>query len=150
MASYAPQNLHSVFVYRSLLAFEVVAALLNRVPQSSTAVLHNLLVYPFTLPLVFSFGFWTSDFSILILVFSSFNFAFHIAVVGYCCFLFFCKKCKSHIPHWLWSGFSSHFLFIKGVSPSSLNYTSPHPLKSICSITQLFWVFTFCLNFLGN
>ncbi|RVX17596.1 AIG2-like protein D [Vitis vinifera] len=35
MASSAPQNLHAVFVYGSLLADEVVAVLLNRVPQSS-------------------------------------------------------------------------------------------------------------------
>ncbi|RVW17366.1 AIG2-like protein D [Vitis vinifera] len=54
MASSAPQNLHAVFVYGSLLADEVVAVLLNRVPQSSAAVLHNLcnLVRSFILSLV--------------------------------------------------------------------------------------------------
>ncbi|CBI20800.3 unnamed protein product, partial [Vitis vinifera] len=57
MASSAPQNLHAVFVYGSLLADEVVAVLLNRVPQSSAAVLHNFhrfsikgRVYPAILP----------------------------------------------------------------------------------------------------
>lgn len=54
MASSAPQNLHAVFVYGSLLADDVVAALLNRVPHSSAAVVHNLSVSPFSLPLVFS------------------------------------------------------------------------------------------------
>ena len=62
-----------------------------------------------------------------------------------CCFL----KNKA-IPHRLDVGFAPSFPPIKGGSPSIINYTSPHPLKSICSITQLFWVFTFCLNFLGN
>ena len=54
------------------------------------------------------------------------------------------------IPHRLDVGFAPFFPLIKGGSPFIINYTSPHPLKSICSITQSFWVFTFCLNFLGN
>ena len=57
---------------------------------------------------------------------------------------------KYAIPHRLDVGFAPSFSPIKGASPSSLINTSPLPLKAICSITQLFWVFTFCLNFLGN
>ncbi|KAI3990338.1 hypothetical protein MKX01_037677, partial [Papaver californicum] len=51
------QNLHSVFVYGSLLADDVVKALLNRVPQNSAAILDNFKrfsikgrVYPAILP----------------------------------------------------------------------------------------------------
>ncbi|KAI3949604.1 hypothetical protein MKW98_020926 [Papaver atlanticum] len=51
------QNLHSVFVYGSLLADDVVKALLNRVPQNSPAILDNFKrfsikgrVYPAILP----------------------------------------------------------------------------------------------------
>ena len=47
------------------------------------------------------------------------------------------------IPHWLDAGFASSFPPIKGGPPSSLIYTSPPPLKAVCSITQLFWIFTF-------
>ena len=65
--------------------------------------------------------------------------------VEICCFL----KNKA-IPHRLDVGFAPSFPPIKGGSPSIINHTSPHPLKSIYSITQLFLVFTFCLNFLGN
>lgn len=75
MASSAPQNLYAVFVYGSLLADDVVVALLNRVPHSSAAVVHNLSVSPFIRPLV-------SQLSILILVFSSCNFASNIAVLS--------------------------------------------------------------------
>ena len=57
---------------------------------------------------------------------------------------------KYGIPHRLDVGFPPSFSPIKRGSLSSLINTSPHPLKVICSITQLFWVFTFCLNFLGN
>ena len=53
-----------------------------------------------------------------------------------------------HIPHRLWSGFASPFLFIKGDPPSSLKSHISHTLKAICSITQLFWVFTFLPQFL--
>ena len=98
MASSAPQNLHAVFVYGSLLADEVVAVLLNRVPQSSAAVLHNLSVSPFTLSLVFSFGFWTCDFSISILVLASFDLLFIPLLLvlennlnGYCYIFDFCS-----------------------------------------------------------
>ncbi|KAI3875606.1 hypothetical protein MKX03_001557 [Papaver bracteatum] len=51
------QNLHSVFVYGSLLADEVVEALLNRVPQNFPAILDNFKrfsiegrIYPAILP----------------------------------------------------------------------------------------------------
>ncbi|RZC71915.1 hypothetical protein C5167_035079 [Papaver somniferum] len=51
------QNLHSVFVYGSLLADDVVKALLNRVPQNSPAILDNFKrfsiegrIYPAILP----------------------------------------------------------------------------------------------------
>ncbi|RZC56905.1 hypothetical protein C5167_015761 [Papaver somniferum] len=51
------QNLHNVFVYGSLLADDVVRALLNRVPQNSPAILDNFKrfsikgrVYPAILP----------------------------------------------------------------------------------------------------
>lgn len=36
---------HNVFVYGSLLADDVVRVLLNRVPQSSPAILHDLYVF---------------------------------------------------------------------------------------------------------
>ena len=49
---------------------------------------------------------------------------------------------KFAIPHRLDVGFSPSFPPIKGGSPSFIIHTSPHPLKVICSITQLFWVFT--------
>ncbi|TXG62400.1 hypothetical protein EZV62_013763 [Acer yangbiense] len=52
-------NLHSVFVYGSLLADDVVRVLLKRVPESSSAVLNNYhrfsikgRVYPAILPLL--------------------------------------------------------------------------------------------------
>ena len=32
----------------------------------------------------------------------------------------FCQSCKSHIPHWLWSGFACLLKPIKGPPPSSL------------------------------
>uniref|UniRef100_A0A7N0TWB0 Putative gamma-glutamylcyclotransferase n=1 Tax=Kalanchoe fedtschenkoi TaxID=63787 RepID=A0A7N0TWB0_KALFE len=56
--SVSSHNLQNVFVYGSLLADEIVRALLNRVPQSSPAILHNYhrysikgRVYPAILPL---------------------------------------------------------------------------------------------------
>ena len=52
------------------------------------------------------------------------------------------------IPHRLDVGFAPSFSPIKGGSPSIINHTSPLPLKAICSITQLFWVFTFLSQFL--
>ncbi|XP_049361394.1 AIG2-like protein D isoform X2 [Solanum verrucosum] len=52
-----PQSLFNVFVYGSLLADDVVRALLKRVPPSSPAILHNFhrfsikgCVYPAILP----------------------------------------------------------------------------------------------------
>ena len=38
------QHHHNVFVYGSLLADDVVKVLLKRVPPSSSAILHSLLV----------------------------------------------------------------------------------------------------------
>ena len=47
-------------------------------------------------------------------------------------------------------GISSLFLtYKKGIPLFSNSHISP-PLKAIWTITQLFWVFTFYLNFLGN
>ena len=66
--------------------------------------------------------------------------------------VFFVKNANptSHIPHRLWSGFACFLKPIKGAS-LLMKYTHLSPqLKAICSIAQLFWVFTFCLNFLGN
>ena len=58
---------------------------------------------------------------------------------------------KYAIPHRLDVGIALSFSLIKGGGDPPLLYShlSP-PLKAICSIAQLFWVFTFCLNFLGN
>ncbi|URE23415.1 AIG2-like family [Musa troglodytarum] len=57
MAAAAAPPLHSVFVYGTLLADEVVRVLLKRVPPSSPAILHNYhrfsikgRVYPAILP----------------------------------------------------------------------------------------------------
>ncbi|KAI3959613.1 hypothetical protein MKW92_031876, partial [Papaver armeniacum] len=41
ISSHHRQNLRNVFVYGSLLADDVVKALLNRVPQDSPAILNN-------------------------------------------------------------------------------------------------------------
>ncbi|KAM7464203.1 hypothetical protein LguiA_032324 [Lonicera macranthoides] len=54
-ASSGPKGHHNVFVYGSLLADDVVRALLNRIPHSSPAVLNDLYsikgrVYPAILP----------------------------------------------------------------------------------------------------
>ena len=57
---------------------------------------------------------------------------------------------KYAIPHRLDAGIALSFPPIKRSPPSIVKHTSLHHLKVICSITQLFWVFTFCLNFLGN
>ena len=58
-----------------------------------------------------------------------------IDVKGNCCF---CQKCKSHIPHRLYSGFACFLKPIKGAS-FLMKYTHLSPsLKAICSITQLF------------
>ncbi|XP_065019307.1 AIG2-like protein D isoform X2 [Musa acuminata AAA Group] len=58
MAAAAAPCLHSVFVYGTLLADEVVRVLLKRVPPSSPAILHNYhrfsikgRVYPAILPI---------------------------------------------------------------------------------------------------
>ncbi|CAL9768090.1 unnamed protein product [Musa acuminata subsp. burmannicoides] len=58
MAAAAAPRLHSVFVYGTLLADEVVRVLLKRVPPSSPAILHNYhrfsikgRVYPAILPI---------------------------------------------------------------------------------------------------
>ena len=59
--------------------------------------------------------------------------------------LYYCFLKNKAIPHRLDVGFAPSFSPIKGGSPSIINYTSPHPLKLICSITQLFWVFIFAL-----
>ena len=57
---------------------------------------------------------------------------------------------KYAIPHRFDVGFASFFHPIKRATPPLLKSHFFPPLKAICSITQLFWVFTFCLNFLGN
>ena len=63
-------------------------------------------------------------------------------------FVVFFVKYANHIPHRLWSGFASPFLVIRGAPPSSLKSHFSLPLKTICSIAQLFCVFTFLPQFL--
>ena len=57
---------------------------------------------------------------------------------------------KYAIPHRLDVGIALSFCPIKGSPPFYCNTHFSPPLKADWSITQLFWVFTFCLNFLGN
>ena len=57
---------------------------------------------------------------------------------------------KFAIPHRLDVGIASLFKPIKWPPFLFSNHTSPLHLRLIWSITQLFWVFTFYLNFLGN
>ena len=70
----------------------------------------------------------------------------HAAIEG-CCFL-----SKMQIPHPI-SVVEWVCLFLKAYKRATPLLFKSHfspPLKAICSIVQLFWVFTFCLNFLGN
>ena len=57
--------------------------------------------------------------------------------------LLVCKICKSHFPHWLWSGFACNLKPIKRPPHSIINHRSPIHLRLFIVLPNCFWYLLF-------
>ena len=128
-----PGELHAIFKHLHLHNCSNMQSKTNK-------LMHGVKNFPRNF-LFFSIKYETFVYGTLLIFFKSY---FYV----YCCFFL----SKMQIPHstsvveWV-------CLFLKAykrVTPLLLYTHISPPLKVICSIAQLFWVFIFCLNFLGN